>query len=88
MPADFSCCFFDDFPMSEKNIGYPKKLNNIIAAPKITNTIPVAWFKVLGSALLAKRAAILAQIKDGKVGNRSGQRCKGHNKYACANRRF
>lgn len=63
MPADFSCCFFDDFPMSEKNIGYPKKLNNIIAAPKITNTIPVAWFKVLGSALLAKRAAILAQIK-------------------------
>ena len=45
------------------DVGYPKKLNIRIAVPKITKTIPVAWFKVLGSALLAKRAAILAQIK-------------------------
>lgn len=34
-----------------------------MTAPKATRTIPVARFKVLGSALLAKRAAILAQIK-------------------------
>ena len=35
--------------------------------PKITSTMPVARFKVLGSALLANTAAILAQIKVNKT---------------------
>ena len=42
---------------------YVRSENNMTTAPSITRIIPVTRFNVLGSALFANRAAILAQIK-------------------------
>ena len=57
--------------------------------PRTTRTMPVARFKVLGVALFAKTAAILAHSSVNRmhpayreVGDRSRQGCEGHDEDA------
>ena len=50
--------------LAKKNRSYRRFYENKkITIPRTTRTIPVALFKVLGVALFANKAAILAQIR-------------------------
>lgn len=81
-----------------KLLNYLNKLNAVITTPNATRTTPVARFKVLGCALFANTAAILAHKRvkamhrhrirtsvpsaDNKVRHRARKSGKRHNKNA------
>ena len=102
LPADFSYCFFDNFPMPEEKRCLPQKVkqHNHRSQNHQHDTgclVQGLWFCFIGKEggdSCPDKGEDYAQGKnppvrrsaDGKVGNCPGQRRKGHNKYACANR--